>query len=99
MRTATQGYAAQAADAPLAPFSFERRDPGAKDVAIDILYCGVCHSDLHIWEGRYDLGGGRVMNLTDRGLSLPIAMGHEIIGRVVKLGPDATGVAKRLERG
>ncbi|HSU04505.1 MAG TPA: alcohol dehydrogenase, partial [Acetobacteraceae bacterium] len=55
-------------------------------------HCGVCHSDLHIWEGYYDLGGGQKMSLKDRGVVLPLAMGHEIVGRVVKLGPDATGV-------
>jgi alcohol dehydrogenase (NADP+) len=43
----TIGYAAQSPETPLAPFAFERRDPRANDVAIDILYCGVCHSDLH----------------------------------------------------
>ena len=47
MTTPAKGYAAQSADTPLAPFSFERRDPQAGDVAIDILFCGVCHSDLH----------------------------------------------------
>jgi alcohol dehydrogenase/propanol-preferring alcohol dehydrogenase len=52
----------------------------------------VCHSDLHIWEGKYDLGGGKFMSLKDRGVVLPLAMGHEIVGRVVKLGPEATGV-------
>ena len=43
MPSAANGYAAQSADTPLAPFSFERRDVGPKDVAIEILYCGVCH--------------------------------------------------------
>ncbi|PMX44552.1 hydroxyacid dehydrogenase, partial [Pseudomonas sp. MPR-R2A6] len=47
MTTTTHAFAAHAADAPLAPFTFERRDPQPDDVAIDILFCGVCHSDLH----------------------------------------------------
>jgi alcohol dehydrogenase/propanol-preferring alcohol dehydrogenase len=59
---------------------------------VQTTHCGVCHSDLHIWEGRYDLGGGKFMSLKDRGVVLPLAMGHEIVGRVVKLGPEATGV-------
>lgn len=42
------GYAAQSTAAPLAPFRFERRDPRPDDVSIEILYCGVCHSDLHM---------------------------------------------------
>ena len=46
-KTHTRAYAAQQASAPLAPFSFERRTPGPHDVAIEILFCGVCHSDLH----------------------------------------------------
>ena len=69
-----KGYAAQAADKPLAPFSFERRDPGPHDVQIDILYCGVCHSDLH--QARNDWGNSL----------FPMVPGHEIVGRVVAVG-------------
>ena len=43
----TKAYAAQSASAPLAPFNFDRREVGAHDVQIEILYCGVCHSDIH----------------------------------------------------
>ena len=45
--TKTLGYAAQSATAPLGPFTFQRREPGPRDVQIEILFCGVCHSDLH----------------------------------------------------
>ncbi|MBU6498045.1 MAG: alcohol dehydrogenase catalytic domain-containing protein [Rhodospirillales bacterium] len=79
-------------EAPLQEIELPTPEPAGTQVLLETTYCGVCHSDLHIWEGRYDLGGGKVMNLKDRGLSLPIAMGHEIVGRVVKLGPDAKGV-------
>jgi alcohol dehydrogenase/propanol-preferring alcohol dehydrogenase len=79
-------------EAPLEEIELPTPEPKGTEVLLETTYCGVCHSDIHIWEGRYDLGGGKVMNLTDRGLSLPIAMGHEIVGRVVKLGPDAKGV-------
>jgi len=68
------GYAAPAGDQPLAPFSFERRDPLATDVAIDILYCGVCHSDLHT--ARAEWGG----------TLFPCCPGHEIVGRVSAVG-------------
>ena len=78
---------------PLQEIELPTPEPVGTEVLLETTYCGVCHSDLHIWEGRYDLGGGKVMTLTDRGLKLPVAMGHEIVGRVVKLGPDATGVA------
>ena len=79
-------------EAPLQEIELPTPEPRGTEVLLETTYCGVCHSDLHIWEGRYDLGGGKVMNLLDRGLTLPIAMGHEIVGRVVKLGPDAAGV-------
>jgi propanol-preferring alcohol dehydrogenase len=77
---------------PLQEIELPTPEPTGKQILLETTYCGVCHSDLHIWEGRYDLGGGRVMSMKDRGLTLPLAMGHEIVGRVVKLGPDATGV-------
>ncbi len=79
-------------EAPLQEIELPTPEPVGTQVLLETTYCGVCHSDLHIWEGRYDLGGGKTMNLRDRGLTLPIAMGHEIVGRVVKLGPEATGV-------
>ena len=71
---ATKGFAAQQAGAALAPFAFERRDPGAQDVVIDISHCGVCHTDLHF-----------VRN--DFGMSLyPMVPGHEIVGKVAAVG-------------
>jgi uncharacterized zinc-type alcohol dehydrogenase-like protein len=69
-----RAYAARAAGAELAPFEFARRDPRPDDVAIDILYCGVCHSDLH--QVRNDWGNTRY----------PLVPGHEIIGRVTRVG-------------
>ncbi len=68
-------------------------EPQGTEVLLEVTHCGVCHSDLHIWEGSYDMGGGKHMSLKDRGVVLPLAMGHEIVGRVSKLGPDATGVS------
>ena len=68
-------------------------EPTGTQVLLEVTHCGVCHSDLHIWEGYYDIGGGKRMSLKDRGVVLPLAMGHEIVGRVVKWGPEATGVA------
>ena len=68
------GYAASKAKAPLAPYSFERRDPGANDIVIKIQYCGVCHSDVH--QVRDEWGGS----------TFPMVPGHEIVGTVVKVG-------------
>ena len=67
-------------------------EPKGTEVLVAVTHCGVCHSDLHIWEGYYDMGGGQKMSLKDRGVVLPLAMGHEIVGRVAKLGPEAKGV-------
>jgi alcohol dehydrogenase/propanol-preferring alcohol dehydrogenase len=79
-------------EAPLKEIELPTPEPAGTEVLLQTTHCGVCHSDIHIWEGRYDLGGGKVMNLKDRGVTLPLAMGHEVVGRVVKLGPQATGV-------
>jgi len=72
------GYAAQDATTPLAPFHFQRRELRPEDVAIDILYCGVCHSDLH--QTRDDWGGS----------IFPMVPGHEILGKVSAVGSGVT---------
>jgi alcohol dehydrogenase, propanol-preferring len=77
---------------PLQELELPTPEPKGTEVLIEVTHCGVCHSDLHIWEGYYDLGGGQKMSLADRGVTLPLAMGHEIVGRVAKLGPHAKGV-------
>ena len=78
--------------APLKEIELPTPEPKGTEVLLEVTHCGVCHSDLHIWEGYYDIGGGQKMSLKDRGVTLPLAMGHEIVGRVAKLGPDAKGV-------
>lgn len=72
--------------------------PTGRQVVVRVSHCGVCHSDLHFVHGAFDLGGGKVLKITDRGVKLPCAPGHEIVGRVVALGPDASGVAIGDER-
>lgn len=79
--------------ADLAPIDAPAPVPTGTEVLIAVTHCGVCHSDLHIWDGYYDLGGGTRMSLADRGVRLPLVMGHEVVGRVAALGPEATGVA------
>ncbi|MGH7739830.1 MAG: NAD(P)-dependent alcohol dehydrogenase [bacterium] len=71
-----KAYAAKTAKAPLGPFSIERRETGAHDVAIDILYAGICHSDIH--QVREEWGPG----------AFPMVPGHEIVGKVTKVGPS-----------
>jgi alcohol dehydrogenase (NADP+) len=73
------GYAAPSAKAELAPYQFERRDIRTDDVVIEILYCGICHTDVH-----------EVNNDWDRNSIYSMVPGHEIIGRVVNVGPDVT---------
>jgi alcohol dehydrogenase (NADP+) len=77
------GYAAQNAKTPLAPFKFNRRDPGPRDVQLDIMFCGVCHSDLHTARNEWT------------NTVYPAVVGHEIIGRVTKAGAQA----KRFKEG
>ncbi len=74
----TQSYAAQSAASPLAPFAIQRRDPQPQDVEIDILYCGVCHSDLHQVRNEW------------HNTIYPCVPGHEIVGRVTKIGGGVT---------
>jgi len=66
--------------------------PVGHEVLLKVLAAGVCHSDLHIWEGFYDLGHGKKLLLQERGVKLPLTMGHENVGQVVAVGPRARGV-------
>ena len=72
------GYGATAASTPVAPFSFNRRDPGPDDVVIKIAYCGVCHSDLHQVRNEW------------RNTTYPCVPGHEIVGHIVAVGKNVT---------
>jgi alcohol dehydrogenase/propanol-preferring alcohol dehydrogenase len=81
---------------PLQEIELPTPEPKGAEVLLEVTHAGVCHSDLHIWEGEYDLGSRGKMRLTDRGVKLPLAMGHEIVGRVVKLGPEAEGQGSKV---
>ncbi|MBX6376158.1 MAG: alcohol dehydrogenase catalytic domain-containing protein [Acetobacteraceae bacterium] len=76
---------------PLKEIEIPTPEPVGEQVLLEVTHAGVCHSDIHIWEGEYDLGSRGKMRLTDRGVTLPLAMGHEIVGKVVKWGPEAEG--------
>lgn len=73
-----RGYAARDAQSKLEPFQFERRDPGDHDVVIEILHCGICHSDIH--QARNEWGNS----------TFPMVPGHEIVGRVSAVGKNVT---------
>ena len=62
--------------------------PTGHEVVVAVKAAGVCHSDLHIWEGSYDLGGGKRLRLADRGIALPLTLGHETAGEIVSVGPE-----------
>jgi alcohol dehydrogenase (NADP+) len=74
----TRAYAAQSPTTPLAPFGIDRRNPTAHDVEIDILFCGVCHSDLHFARNEWGF------------TQYPVVPGHEILGRVTRVGGGVT---------
>ena len=71
---ATRGYAVKGPSSKFEPFKFERRDPGPHDVLIEILFCGICHTDIH--QARDEWGGSR----------FPMVPGHEIVGHVTRVG-------------
>ena len=73
-----EAFAAPAADKQLGPLTIERRDPTPEDVVIDILYCGVCHSDLHMARNEWHF------------TTYPVVVGHEIVGRVSRVGSEVT---------
>lgn len=72
------GYASTSAEAPLSPFTFQRRDPGPSDIKIEILYCGVCHSDLHTARNEW------------QNTLYPCVPSHEIVGRVTGVGAEVS---------
>src|SRR5579859_5282139 len=78
MTKKTAAYAAASPSAQLAPLSIERRDPKPRDIVIDIAYCGVCHSDIH--QARDEWGGSM----------FPMVPGHEIVGKVNRVGKAVT---------
>src|SRR6202453_1154966 len=74
----SHGYAAHDKASAVVPFDFERGEPGANDVVVEIAYCGVCHSDIH--QVRDEWGGS----------IFPMVPGHEIVGKITKVGDHVT---------
>lgn len=77
-------------DKPLEKITQPIPSPTGTQVVVKVTHAGVCHSDLHFAQGFYDLGGGNKFYVKDRGVQLPIALGHEILGQVHAVGPDAS---------
>ncbi len=79
-------------DSPLQLTERPTPQPVGEEVLVKIDAAGVCHSDIHICEGFYDLGGGKKLRMGERGVTLPLTMGHEIAGEIVAAGPDSAPV-------
>ncbi|MBN3785961.1 alcohol dehydrogenase [Burkholderia sp. Ac-20353] len=79
--------------APLVEADAATPQPVGSQVLLKVLGAGMCHSDLHIWEGSYEMGHGRQrLSFSERGMKLPVTLGHETAGEVVAIGPDVTDV-------
>ena len=76
---------------PLQKVTLETPKPQGSEVLVRITRAGVCHSDLHIWDGYFDLGGGKRFYVKERGCVPPFTLGHEPFGIVEALGPRAKG--------
>jgi len=87
-------------NAPLQEVDQPTPQPEGTQVLIKVKAAGICHSDLHIWEGGYDLGHGRKpLSLKDRGVTLPRTMGHETVGQILAFGPEAKADTAGLKVG
>ncbi|HEU04980.1 MAG TPA: zinc-binding alcohol dehydrogenase [Nitrosopumilus sp.] len=78
---------------PLEISELETPKPSGNEVIVKVKAAGVCHSDLHLWEGGYDLGDGTFLKVTDRGVKYPVTPGHEIVGTVAEVGNDVKDVS------
>ncbi len=79
---------------PLLLSELELAEPKENQVIVNVKAVGVCHSDLHLWEGGYDLGDGSFMKVTDRGVKYPVTPGHEIAGTIAKMGSSVKGFSQ-----
>ena len=78
--------------APLECHEVKDPAPQGTEVVLSVRAAGVCHTDIHVCDGGYDLGGGRFLKMSDRGATLPHTPGHETVGTLLAAGPDAAGV-------
>ena len=86
------GQALQLVDKPVP-------EPQGTEVLIKVRAAGVCHTDLHLWEGHYDMGGGKKLTLAERGIKPPLTLSHEIVGEVVAAGPGAAALGEAAQLG
>lgn len=83
---------------PLEKAERETPKPSGTEVLLRLKYCGVCHSDVHIRDGYFNLGGGKRFHMTERGMNLPLTLGHEPYGKIVAAGADAADAPIGMDR-
>src|ERR1044072_6704416 len=76
---------------PLERIERQKPRPTGSEVLLKLKFCGVCHSDAHIRDGYFELGGGKRLLMSERGMQPPVTLGHEPFGTVIAAGPDAGG--------
>jgi D-arabinose 1-dehydrogenase-like Zn-dependent alcohol dehydrogenase len=76
---------------PLQKREHETPKPSGSEVLLKLKYCGVCHSDVHIRDGYFEMGGGKRFHMSERGMRPPLTLGHEPFGTVIAAGPEANG--------
>lgn len=89
----TRAYDVVAHGQPLEPRELALSHPVGREVLLKVRTCGVCHTDLHLWDGFYDLGDGERLDMSSRGIRLPMTLGHEIVGEVAAIGTEAQRVS------
>ncbi|MEZ7757285.1 alcohol dehydrogenase [Microbacterium paraoxydans] len=92
-RTSMHAFAIFEDDHSVTDIELPTPQPQGTEVLLRVLHSGVCHTDTHLREGYYDLGSRGRMNLVDRGVTYPIVLGHEVVGVVEAVGPEAAGVS------
>ncbi len=91
-RSEMRSFQVHQSGAPLRLAERPTPQPAGTEVLLKVLAAGVCHSDLHLSDGYFDMGGGKRLSLAERGMKLPLTLGHENVGEVAALGPQAQGV-------
>jgi D-arabinose 1-dehydrogenase-like Zn-dependent alcohol dehydrogenase len=85
-----RAYTVQQFAHPLEAVEVTTPQPSGTEILVEVTRCGVCHTDLHLQDGYYSLGGGKRLNLKDRGIVPPLVLGHEIYGKLVAKGPEVS---------
>jgi propanol-preferring alcohol dehydrogenase len=87
-----KSYRIETYGAPLKEFDTEPPKPQRTEILLKVKAAGVCHTDLHIWDGGYDMGAGKMLKMSERGQALPHTMGHETVGEIVSFGSECKEV-------